>query len=82
MSHVHHQLHDEFPQAAAALHRLKLDSPHFNTVAERYDCLNREINRIEAGLEAGSDERVEIMKKQRLVLLDQVNSMLAEVQHG
>ena len=82
MSHVHHQLHDEFPQAAAALHRLKLDSPYFNTVAERYDGLNREINRIEAGLEAGSDERIEMMKKQRLVLLDQINSMLAEVQHG
>ena len=63
MSHVHHQLHDEFPQAAAALHRLKLDSPQFNTVAERYDRLNREINRVEAGMEAGSDERVEMMKK-------------------
>lgn len=81
MSHVHHKLHDEFPQAAAALHRLKLESPHFNTIAERYGSLNRDINRIEAGIEAGSDQRVEIMKKQRLVLLDQVSSMLAELQH-
>jgi uncharacterized protein YdcH (DUF465 family) len=82
MSHVHHQLHDEFPQAAAGLHQLKLESPRFNAVAERYDSLNRDINRIEAGLEAGSDERVEALKKQRLVLLDQVSAMLAEVQHG
>lgn len=81
MSHVPHELHDEFPEAAAELHALKIESPQFNTLADRYHLLNREIHRIESGVEAASDERTETLKKERLSLLDQVATMLAEVIH-
>ena len=82
MSHVPHELHDEFPEAAAELHALKIGNPQFNTLADRYHLLNREIHRIESGVEAASDERTETLKKERLSLLDQVATMLAEVMHG
>ena len=82
MSHVPPEPHDEFPAAAAALHRPKTSSPHFNALADRHHALNHEIYRIEAGLDAASDERVETLKKERLVLLDQVATMLEEVNHG
>ena len=80
MSHVPHELHDEFP--AAALHRLKLNNPHFKALAERHHGINHEIYRIEARLDAGSDEHVETLKKERLALLDQVATMIAEEDHG
>lgn len=82
MSHVPHELHDEFPAAAAALHRLKMNSPQFNLLADRHHALNHEIYRIEAGLDAASDARAETLKKERLALLDQVAAMLEEVDHG
>lgn len=82
MSHVSHELHDEFPDHLATLHRLKLSSPHFRTLAERHHALNHEINRIEAGLDPASDERTETLKKSRLALLDQVANMLDEAANG
>jgi uncharacterized protein YdcH (DUF465 family) len=82
MSHVPHELHDEFPQDVWKLHALKMESPQFGALADRYHLLNREIHRIESGIEAASDERTEALKKERLSMLDQVAKMLAEVIHG
>lgn len=78
MSHVPHDLHAEFPDHAEALHRLKLEDRHFQTLAERYQAVNREIHRIETEVEAASDERVETLKKQRLALVDEIAALLAK----
>lgn len=77
MSHVPHELHDAFPADTATLHRLKQADGRFQTVAERHHELNREIHRIESGVEAASDDRLEDLKKQRLALLDEVAAMIA-----
>ena len=60
-AHTPHELHDEFPHDAEALHRLKLASPHFARLAERHHEVNREIHRIAAEIEAASDERIEAL---------------------
>ncbi|GGC35986.1 hypothetical protein GCM10011371_24180 [Novosphingobium marinum] len=78
MSHTPHELSEEFPNDAEVLHRLKVSDPHFASLAERYHVLNREIHRIEAGVEASSDERAEVLKKERLSLLDSIGGMIAE----
>ena len=80
MSHVSHDLHAEFPDHAALLHDLKVGDTHFQRVADRYHDLNREIHRIEAGVEAASDFRIEDLKKERLVLLDEVATMLKKAE--
>ena len=80
MSHVSHDLHAEFPDHAALLHDLKVGDAHFQRVADRYHDLNREIHRIEAGVEAASDFRIEDLKKERLVLLDEVATMLKKAE--
>ena len=77
MSHTPHELADEFPQDHAILHRLKLENAHFDTLAERYHEVNREIHRIESEVEAASDDRAEALKKQRLSLLDEIGRMVA-----
>jgi uncharacterized protein YdcH (DUF465 family) len=78
MSHVAHELHEEFPGDAARLHELKLNNPHFARLADRYHEINREIHRAEAGVDAVNDEALETMKKQRLTLKDEIASLLVK----
>lgn len=82
MTHVSHELHDEFPADAEILHKLKVGDAHFATLADHYHDLNREIHRIEAGIEAASDARAEELKKERLSILDQVSVMINAVKAG
>ncbi|MEH0071949.1 YdcH family protein [Pannonibacter sp. Pt2-lr] len=77
MSHVAHELHEEFPQAAETLHSLKLSNAHFAKLADEYHEVNREIHRIESGVNPASDEATEELKKKRLHLKDQIAAMLA-----
>jgi hypothetical protein len=72
MSHVPHELHDEFPGDQDVLHNLKLSDAHFSNLADKYHDTNREIHRIEAEVEAASDDRLEDLKKQRLRLVDEI----------
>jgi uncharacterized protein YdcH (DUF465 family) len=81
-AHTPHELHDEFPQDAAVLHRLKLTNPHFVQLAEKHHVVNREIHRIAAEIDAASDERLEGLKRERLHLLDEIAAMIeAEEAH-
>lgn len=80
-AHTPHELHDEFPHDAEALHRLKLSNAHFAKLAERHHQVNREIHRIATEIEAASDERLEGLKRERLHLLDEIAVMI-EQEHG
>lgn len=76
MSHVLHELADEFPEHKETIHRLKLSNNHFVRLFDSYHELNREIHRHEAnGIDVG-DEALEDMKKQRLKLKDELFQML------
>ena len=77
MSHVPHELHDEFPAQAPALHDLKLNDPHFRKLADSYHEVNRAIHRAETDVEPVADQLLEDLKKQRLALLDEVAQILA-----
>lgn len=77
MSHTPHELHAEFPEAHDVLHALKLNNAHFVKLSDKYHEVNREIHRIEAEVEAASDERAESLKKQRLQLLDEIANLVS-----
>ena len=77
MSEMGHDLHSEFPNDGAVLHELKLSCTQFKTLSARYHLLNKDIVRIETGLEGASDFRLEDMKKERLAMLDTVAGMIA-----
>lgn len=77
MTHTPHDLHAEFPGDDNILHALKLNDSHFQRRANKYHDINREIHRIEIGIEAASDTRVEELKKARLALLDEVSGLIA-----
>ncbi len=77
MSEVGHDLHSEFPADREILLLLKRESGHFQTLSQRHHDLTHEIYRIEAGLDAASDGRLEELKKQRLAILDEVAGLIA-----
>lgn len=79
---THHDLHSEFPQHGDILTALKQDSAAFRALAERYHTVNREIHRIETGIEPASDDRLETLKKQRLAMLDEVNAAIVQKRNG
>lgn len=77
MSHVPHELADEFPAQKAKIHELKLSNRHFAQLADKYHDLNREIHRAETGVEAMADESLEALKKKRLQLKDELSTLLS-----
>ena len=76
MSHVPHELHEEFPQDGQRIHALKTSNAHFARLADQYHDVNRAIHRAEAQVEPTSDDLLEEMKKQRLHLKDEIAAML------
>ena len=77
MSEVGHDLHAFFPDDGDILHDMKVDDAQFRELSERYHRIEREIDRIESGLDAASDDRLEALKRQRLDLLDSVAARVA-----
>lgn len=76
MSHVPHELADEFPEHKEKLHDLKMSDAHFARLADTYHDLNREIHRIESQGVNTSDEQFEDLKKKRLALKDDIFAVL------
>lgn len=72
--HTPNELSEIFKRDRDLLTRLKQDDAHFARLAEEYHEVNREVHRIEAEVEAASDERTEQLKRKRLGLLDEITA--------
>lgn len=72
MAHTPHELHEEFPEAADKIHQLKVTDAHFAKLAEDYHAVNREIHRMETGIEPVSEDFEQQKRRQRLALKDQI----------
>lgn len=72
-----HDLHHEFPEYYDRIHELKTNNSHFARLFEEYHDLNREILRIEEGVENTTDEYLEELKKKRLLYKDKLYGMIA-----
>jgi len=77
MKNTPHELAEEFPDKADAIHALKETNAHFARLAEDYHEVNREIHRLETRVEAASDAREEDLRKKRMHLKDEIAAMLA-----
>lgn len=78
MSHTPHELHEEFPGSAAAIHTLKEQNAHFARLADAYHEVNRAIHRYETDVEPVADDVLEEAKKRRLALKDEIAGMLSD----
>ena len=77
MSHVPHELPEEFPDKIQAMHDLKMSDAHFQRLADEYHELNRQIHRVETGVEPTSEQFETELRKKRLYLKDEIASILA-----
>ena len=77
MSHTPHELAEQFPNHADAIHKLRQENPHFARISDDYHQLNRDIHRAETNVEPTDDFHLEEMKKTRLLLLDEVRNLLS-----
>lgn len=77
MSEHGHDLHAAFPDDHDILVALKTESARFRELWLNYHALSEQIFNLDAGLDAGADERLEALKKERLALLDEVAAMIA-----
>lgn len=78
MKNTPHELHDEFPEHAARIHKLKVEDAHFGRLFDEYHEINRAIHRAETDVEPTTDEHVEQMRKTRMALKDQLYAMLSK----
>ncbi|PCI33193.1 MAG: hypothetical protein COB54_05470 [Alphaproteobacteria bacterium] len=76
MTHIHHTLAEEFSEHLDKMHNMKLTNQYFVNLHEKYDKANEEINQIESGLEPTSDIFLEDLKKKRLVLKDEIYTLI------
>lgn len=73
---VKHDLHHEFPEHYDRIHELKISDKHFSRLFNEYHEINREVMRIEDGIENQSDEYLENLKKKRLLHKDKLYGII------
>ena len=76
MSHVPHELSEEFPDKAEKIHALKETDAHFRKLFDDYHAVNRAIHRAETNVEPTDQFHEEAMRKQRLNLKDELARLL------
>lgn len=76
MSHVPHELAEEFPEHRDAISTLKRTSSHFSKLADQYHEINRAIHRFETRVEPVDERPEHGLRIQRMVLKDQIYAML------
>lgn len=65
-----HNLLNEFPEQKDKIQALKINDSHFKKLYDEYTVLNHEVERIEGGVEASSDEALNDLKLKRVALKD------------
>lgn len=76
MELLKHDLAHEFPQYLEKMSRLKASDAHFSTLAEHYDAHNHTITQYEQGKESIANDALEVMKKKRLEIKDEIYQIL------
>lgn len=76
MSHVPHELAEEFPADIEKIHTLKQTDTHFAKLSDEYHELNREIHRVETGVTPVDDGFEKQLRRKRLALKDEIVTFL------
>lgn len=71
-----HDIAAELPEHKYVIHTLKTTNRHFAKLFSDYELVNKDVLRIEKGIDARSDEHLENLKKRRLALKDEILKMI------
>jgi uncharacterized protein YdcH (DUF465 family) len=77
---IPHELGDEFPNQASLIGELTKTNYEFGRLAAAYDEVNRQIWRIETEDAPTVDEALEKLKRRRLLLKDDIATLLTKEQ--
>ncbi|MFX0541396.1 YdcH family protein [Roseovarius sp. S4756] len=78
MTHVPHQLSEEFPDKTEEIAKLEQTNAHFARLSKEYDEVNRIIHKAETNV-APMDELAESeQRRKRAVLKDEIYAMLTK----
>ncbi|MWB77843.1 DUF465 domain-containing protein [Pseudooceanicola sp. 216_PA32_1] len=80
MSNTPHELHEDFPDFAAAITALKTSDAHFARLAGDYHAINGRIHRAETNVEPMDDLTVITLRKERAALKDAIFAALKAAQ--
>lgn len=78
MSHTPHELSEEFPQDLEKMAALRQTDTHFANLSESYHTVNRAIHRAETDVEPTSDDHMQVMRRERMALKDQIAAYLRQ----
>ena len=80
MSIEKHDLLHEFPDHHHTIRHLKMNDNHFARLFEQYNDLDHEVRKIEEGVENTSDDYLDTRKKQRVLLKDQLYTIIRQTE--
>ncbi|MEM8633068.1 MAG: DUF465 domain-containing protein [Pseudomonadota bacterium] len=78
MSHTPHELAQEFPDLAEAMHDLKVRDAHFAKLFDSYHQINRAVHRAETNVEPVEELAEVELRKTRAALKDQIYAYVKE----
>ena len=76
MSHVPHELAEEFPEHSDRIHELKASNAHFAKLVDDRHAVNRDVHRAEAQVTPTDTLHEAELRKRRLALKDEIWRML------
>ncbi|MHA6325789.1 YdcH family protein [Roseivivax sp. CAU 1753] len=79
MTHVPHQLAEEFPSHRDRISELRQSDAHFAKLVDSYGEINAEIHRIETDITPVDDATQVAKRKQRAALKDEIYARLTQV---
>ncbi|MFN3957493.1 MAG: YdcH family protein [Tepidimonas ignava] len=65
-----------FPEYRDLISKLKTTDTHFARLFDKHNELDERIQRMEQGIEPGTHEQIETLKKEKLLLKDQLYELL------
>lgn len=65
-----------FPEYRDLITKLKTTDHHFMRLFEQHNVLDQKIKNMESRIETGSHEEIELVKKEKLLLKDQLYAIL------
>ena len=76
MTHVPHQLTDDFPQFADRIKELKTTDTHFAKLSEAYGNINHQVHLAETNVDPVEQLTEDQLRKDRALLKDKLYAML------
>ncbi len=65
-----------FPEYRDLISQLKTTDHHFNRLFEQHNTVDQKVKNMESRIEAGTHEDIETLKKEKLLLKDQIYALL------